>query len=213
MKIDDRKRFIKRILMTVFGVLVLGVAVGFLDYSDFGLDPFQTFAHGIGLHVPLQYGTTYMIISIIEIIVIFFVDKKKIGLGTLINLFLLGYVVDYSSKVIKVMFDSLGGGMVFRIISMVIGVVVLCLCAAIYFTADMGVSTHDAVSLIISEKQSKIKYSWLRMINDLLCVLIGFLLGQKFGVGTIISGFFTGPLIAFFRKHVSDPMLNGKEKK
>jgi len=210
MKIENKKLFIKRILMTVFGVLVLGVAVGFLDYSDFGLDPFQTFAHGVGLHVPLQFGTTYMIISIIEIIVIFIVDRKKIGLGTLINLFLLGYVVDYSAKLIKIVFDGFGGGMVFRIISMVIGIVLLCFCAAVYFSADMGVSTHDAVSLIISEKQNKIKYSWLRVINDLLCVLIGFLLGQKFGVGTIISGFFTGPLIAFFRKHVSDPMVKGK---
>ena len=39
--------------MTILGVLFLGVAVGFMNYSNFGMDPFQTFAHGVALHVLL----------------------------------------------------------------------------------------------------------------------------------------------------------------
>lgn len=201
-------RFYKRLGMTILGVLFLGVAVGFMNYSNFGMDPFQTFAHGIALHVPLQFGTTYLIISAIELAVIFFVDKTKIGLGTMINLFLLGYVVDYSTIYIGKFFDMLGGGLVWHAVSLVIGVVLLCFCSAFYFTANMGVSTHDAVSLILSEKQSKIPFAWLRVINDVVCVVIGALLGQMFGVGTIVSAFFTGPLVTFFRKKCAEPFLN-----
>ena len=207
------KRFFKRLGMTILGVLFLGVSVGFLNYSNFGMDPFQTFAHGIALHVPLDFGTSYLIINAIELAVIFFIDKRKIGLGTMINLFLLGYVVDLSSKYVSMFFEMLGGGLILQIVSMVIGIVLLCFCAAVYFTADMGVSTHDAISLIISEKQDKIPFAWLRVANDILCIIIGFVLGQSFGVGTIISGFFTGPLVALFRKHVSEPFLNGRTAK
>ena len=201
------KIFYKRLAMTVLGVLFLGVSVGFLNYADFGMDPFQTFAHGVALHVPLQFGTTYMIINAVELAVIFFVDKSKIGLGTMINLFLLGYVVDYSSIGIKWLFETLGGGLVLQIVSLVIGIVLMCFCAAFYFAADMGVSTHDAISLILSEKQSKIPFAWLRAANDILCVVIGALLGQMFGIGTVITAFFTGPLVALFRAKCAEPLL------
>ncbi|MBR2523517.1 MAG: hypothetical protein IKE53_03665 [Clostridiales bacterium] len=203
------KKFYKRLGMTVLGVLFLGVSVGFLNYSDFGMDPFQTFAHGIALHVPLDFGTTYLIINVIELAVIFFIDKRKIGLGTMINLFLLGYVVDFSSVYVAKLFDMMGGGLILRIVSMVIGIILLCFCAAVYFTADMGVSTHDAISLILSEKQDRIPFAWLRVANDILCIIIGFALGQSFGIGTIISGFFTGPLVSLFRKKIAEPFLNG----
>lgn len=32
------------------------------------------------------------------------------------------------------------------------------------------------------------------------------------GIGTVINAFFNGPLIQFFRTHVSEPLLNGKMK-
>ena len=206
------KNMLKRVLMTFFGVLFLGTAVGFMNYSSFGMDPFQVFAHGLGLHMPFSYGTSYVIISAIELVAIFIADKTKIGIGTFINLFLIGYVVDYSSMGITYVFDKLGGGLIIKIVSLIIGTVLLCFCAAIYFTADLGVSTHDAVSLIISEKQNKISFAALRVINDVFCIVVGFLLGQAFGVGTIVSAFFTGPLVAFFRRTVAEPMLYGKKK-
>ena len=201
--------YIRRIVMTVVGVMFLGVAVGFFNYSNFGIDPFQTFAHGIALHVPLQFGTTYMIINAVELVVIFLIDRSKIGLGTMINLFLLGYSVEFSSDLIRKLFDGWGGGLTLQIISLLIGIVLMCFCAALYFSADLGVSTHDAIALIISERQSKVPFAAVRIANDIVCVVIGVLLGQIAGIGTLISALFTGPLVAFFRRHCTDKMLAG----
>ena len=77
----------RRILMTVFGVTICGLSVGMFSYSEMGLDPFQVFAHGTWKLTSLDFGTYYVILNAVLLVVIFFADKKKIGLGTLISYF------------------------------------------------------------------------------------------------------------------------------
>ena len=99
---------------------------------------------------------------------------------------------------------------------------ILCLSSALYFTADLGVSTYDAVALVWSQRQHKIKFAYCRVICDLVCVTLGVILlliaGKDFseifgevGIGTIITAFFMGPLITYFNVHVAQPIL-GKPK-
>lgn len=85
----------------------------------------------------------------------------------------------------------------------------MCFGSALYFNADLGVSTYDAVSLVISEKQKKVSFKVCRILSDLICVSLGVLMcklahmswgevGAVVGIGTIITAFFMGPLISFF---------------
>lgn len=201
----------RRILMTIFGVLICGFSVSMFDFSNMGLDPFQVFAHGVWMHQPLDFGTFYMIINLIMLVAIFFLSRKKIGLGTVINIFLLGYVVDFFSK----FWDRIipNPTIILKILFLLMGIVIMCFASALYFTADMGVSTYDAVALIMSERQSKIKFQFCRIGTDLICTIIGFSLGATIGVGTLVTAFFMGPLIAFFNKTVAIPLRYGKAGK
>ena len=93
-----------------------------------------------------------------------------------------------------------------------IGIVVSCIAAALYYTADLGVSTYDAIPLHIADRKPKlagkvIPFRVIRIISDLICVLAGWTLGFLPGVGTIITALFMGPLITFFKKTLSDPLL------
>ena len=47
-----------------------------------------------------------------------------------------------------------------------------------------------------------IPFKVVRIISDLICVLIGFILGIIPGIGTLITALFMGPLITFFRKTI-----------
>lgn len=79
-------------------------------------------------------------------------DKSKIGLGTVINIFLLGYVAEYSSLLFENLIPE--PSLAVRFVFLILGIVIMCFASALYFTADMGVSTYDAISLIISEKRN-----------------------------------------------------------
>lgn len=202
-------RKIKRIFMTVIGVLGSGFGAGIFDFSQMGMDPFQVFAHGVWNKTTLGFGTLYVIVNVIMLIGVIIFDRKKIGLGTLINIFLLGYVVEYTSKLFSSMFPNASFGI--RLAWMVVAVIILCFASAVYFTGDMGVSTYDAVALYLSEKQSKVKFQYCRIATDVVCTVTGFLLGATVGIGTVITAFFMGPLISFFKKYVAVPFLYGKE--
>ena len=95
----------------------------------------------------------------------------------------------------------------------------MCLSSAFYFTADLGVSPYDAVSLIIADKWKPAPFKYCRIASDMVCVALGTILflaaGSSMaelleivGVGTIITAFFMGPLIEFFNVHIARPFLN-----
>ncbi|MBD5487326.1 MAG: Tat pathway signal sequence [Lachnospiraceae bacterium] len=200
----------RRIWMTIIGVLICGFSVGMFNFSALGLDPFQVFVHGIFYIMPESapgFGTVYAVVNLLMLIVIFLADRKKIGLGTLINIFLLGYVADYSSKLFERLLPEPSWPVRFGFL--LLGIVIMCFSAALYFTADMGVSTYDAVSLIISEKR-KWKFQICRISSDLFCTLVGFCFGATVGIGTVVTAFFMGPLIAFFNRTVAEPIRYGK---
>lgn len=197
----------KRIIMTICGVLISGFSVGMFNFSNFGMDPFQVFTHGIWMHTSIRYGTFYSLLNLIMLVLIFIIDKSKIGLGTVINIFLLGYVVEFSSWLFERIIPN--PTLAIRIIFLIIGIVVLCFGTSLYFTGDLGVSTYDAVALIISEKKIA-PFQFARIGSDMICTIIGGLLGATIGVGTIVTAFFMGPIIEFFNIRISRPLRYGK---
>jgi uncharacterized membrane protein YczE len=199
----------KRILMTVGGVTVCGFSVGMFSFSNFGMDPFQVLAHGIWKHTTLGFGTLYMIINLVMLAAILIADRHKIGLGTFINIFLFGYIVQFSSWLYGMWFPL--PSTILKVIFLVIGIVIMCFGSALYYTGDLGVSTYDAVALILSEKKG-VKFQYCRVGSDLICTVIGYLLGATVGVGTLVTAFFMGPLIAFFNHHFAMPLRYGKDK-
>ena len=197
----------RRILMTVCGISLNGIAVGMFNFSDFGMDPFQVFAHGLWSLVSIGFGTFYMMLNLVLLAGMFFMDRGRIGLGTFINLFLLGYVAEFSGWVWDTLLPR--PGLALKCIFLVTGILLISLAAALYFTADLGVSTYDVIALYLDDR-TRFPFQYLRIATDIICVVIGFSLHATVGIGTLVTAFFMGPVIAFFRKYVSEPLRYGK---
>ena len=200
----------RRILMALAGMAVAGIAVGFFKRAFFGVDPFQCLCNGINQVVPIGFGTLYMLINAVLLVIDFFLDRHYIGISTFINLFLVGYAAEFSENVLAHLFGD--PGIPGRIVFLAVGIVISCIAAAFYYTADLGVSTYDAIPLHIADTKPKLfgkvlPFRIIRIISDLICVTIGFALGFMPGIGTIITALFMGPLISFFKRTLSDPLL------
>ena len=87
--------------MSFAGVLVCGIAVGMFKYASFGVDPFQTLMSGLSACIPISFGTLYVIVNVFLLSVSLIFDRSRIGIATFINLFLLGYIIDGSLRVLK----------------------------------------------------------------------------------------------------------------
>lgn len=202
--------------MSVLGVVICGLSVGMFKHAAFGVDPFQALMSGLDAVIPIRFGTLYVIVNLLLLIFSLVMDRHKIGLATFINLFLLGYVVEFSQAQCARIFPT--PGIMVRLLLLLAGIVILSLASALYFTADLGVSTYDAVALVWSERQTRLPFQLCRVVTDSVCVITGIILcllagmgpAQIFGavgIGTVITAFCMGPLIAFFNRTVARPLL------
>ena len=204
------KENIRRVIMTVVGVLVCGFGVSLCRMAAFGVDPFQSLCSGVykvteSMGIP--QGTMYIAINAVLLIAVLIYNRHYVSLGTLINMFLLGYVADYGERWLISLFPTvtLAGQIAF----LAAAILVLCFSSALYITADLGVSTYDAVALQLEKVTGK-PYRFLRIGTDLVCVGIGWALGYAPGVCTVITALMMGPLTSFFMKTVAQPLRKGK---
>ena len=207
---------VRRIAMSLAGVLVTAISIGAFKFASFGVDPFQSFMSGIDTLIPIDFGTLYVIVNAVLLIFALVFDRHYIGIATFINLFLLGYVVDFSQTVIEVLFPA--PTLLMRVALFLFGFVFLCFGSSLYMTADMGVSTYDAIALICVHRWKLGKFRIIRIATDFLCILFGigmYLLAggsaneitSFVGIGTILTAFCMGPLIDLFNRSVAVPIL------
>lgn len=218
-----RNDLLKRTGMSLFGVIICAISVGIFKIAALGVDPFQSFMAGLDSVIPIGFGTLYVITNAVLLLFALVFDRHYIGIATFINLFLLGYITQFTYEFLQtVIVDP---SIVVRFICLITGIVIICFGSAFYMTADLGVSTYDAIALIISNTWNKGKFQYVRIATDLVCVLLGvilfllsgagvFRIPEIAGIGTIITAFFMGPLIEFFNVHIARPVLHsgrGKE--
>ena len=214
-----KEHMMRRVLMSALGVAICGISVGMFKHAALGVDPFQSLMSGLDAVIPIRFGTLYVIVNLVLLGFALAFDRRKIGLATLINLFLLGYIAEFSQGLMARLLPE--PTLAVRLGLLSVAIVIMCLASAFYFTADLGVSTYDALALIWSQRQRRIPFAACRVITDLVCVvggvtlcgLAGFTLAQiagEVGAGTLVTAFFMGPLIEFFNQKVARPFLNGR---
>lgn len=207
----------RRILMSIAGVFTGAVSVGIFKIAAMGVDPFQSLMAGLDKMIPIDFGTLYVIVNAVLLSFSLIFDRSKIGLATFINLFLLGYVTEFSYNFLQTVI--IAPSMALRFILLLVAIVIICFASSLYMTADLGVSTYDAIAIVMADKWKVTKFKYCRILTDLACVLLGCLLfllaGGSWaeiptiaGIATIITAFFMGPLIEFFNVKIARPMLN-----
>lgn len=212
---SEQKTFTKRLAMMLTGILFIGICVGSFRLSAFGVDAFTCMNLGISGFIHMSFGTWQLIMNAVILVVIFFTVRRCIGLGTIVNMVCVGYLADFICWLFQ---DILNIAMTLplRIAALLIGMLFAGMGVALYMVADMGIAPYDAVGIIIEAlTHNKLKYDKARVISDVAVVIIGVLfclmshgnLGLIIGIGTVCNALFNGPLIQFFKTHVTEKML------
>lgn len=137
-----------------------------------------------------------MSVCFLIIIILLLVDKSYIKAGTIICMFCGGPIIDFFTWLLKD-FAIENSGLAVKIPVLILGCVILSLGMTIVIRSEAGTGPNDLVAVVISEK-GKFRFGLTRIIIDGLFVLIGFLLGGKLGIGTIICAFLVGFIADIF---------------
>jgi len=184
-----------KIIIVMIGLLIMSFGSGILRSADLGVDPFTSFNVGLASTIGSTLGNTQLVTNIIVFVLVIIADRKSFGIGSILNMVLVGYMVQYFIEFTGGW--GLNAGFMPKFASLIIGILLFTLGATMYMVAGLGQSPYDAVAPIITEK-SNAPYQSVRRWQDIIVVAAAFFLGGPVGIGTIICAFGTGPLISMW---------------
>ena len=188
----------RRLTVMTAGVLTLGAGVFLFICSGFGTDPFTCLNLGISARLGLSFGIWQLIANGIILVFVLFIRPRMIGVGTVVNMSLVGVTAD----LLLALFPGMAAGTLpfaARAALLLLGLTVLGLGAALYIIPNLGISPYDCIGFIAAEK-THADFRVCRIVCDAVFVLAGYLLGSRVGAGTLVAALCTGPFIRFFQK-------------
>ena len=177
-----RNLTLRRVLVMLLGIMLLSIGVALFDFSRMGNDPSTSVVIALGDQTGLGLSRMMLLCNSVYFIVEILLARGMIGLGTFVNWTCIGPIAEVLlARMYRV--PWLG--------------------ASMYQTADTGIAPYDALSIILSRRQSKVPYFWCRIATDSICAIAAALLGGVIGIGTLICALGLGPFITFFDRLIS----------
>ncbi len=222
---------IKRLVLFFVGMSIIQFGVALFLKTSIGSDSFTVFTEGLAtvlnktglkdlsiVHMitgraEVTPGVANMIILIVLFIGILIVDRKRIKIGTLICVIGVGPIIDLGVKAVSY-FPIESANIFVKMLLVLGGCFIIAVGFSIMSESDIGVAPNDIVPFIIKDKLN-CQYRWVRIAFDATFLIVGFILGGKVGIGTIIAMLAIGPFIQFclpYGKKFVGIVLNGKEK-
>lgn len=190
------KQFSLKTLVVILGTLLMAIGVNLFIISGQGVDPLSTLLDGITQHVPVTLGSMISIFNASVLVIIFFVDRRHIGLGSFIN----GIFTGVFSNMLMEPMQVVNG--LPTIVIVLLGTLIFSLGIAVYMNAMLGLGTIEATMLILTSRTG-IPATRIRTAMDVSFIVGGILLGATFGYGSIISALFNGKLIGIFTNFIN----------
>ena len=195
----------KALVILLIGLTVAHLGVTLFLQSALGTDTFTVFIQGLSRVFGLTVGTVHVIVLCILMVVMLATTKGYVKPGTVVCAFCGGPIIDLFTWMLQGAINE-ASPMALRVVSMLVGCVVLALGMSIVINSNAGTGPNDLVAIILSDKLEQIEFRWVRVGCDLFFVAAGFLLGGTVGVGTVVAAFCTGPLVQFWLPKTAAPI-------
>jgi uncharacterized membrane protein YczE len=200
--------YVKRTIRLIFGLFLYALGSYLSIQANIGLAPWEAFSMGGTYLTHLSYGNI-VVISGFVIIAIDFAFKEKIGFGTILNAILIGKFVDLIqfSNIVPMMSNFWLG-----LLMLLLGQVAVCVGSYFYIGASLGCGPRDALMVALGKRMPKVPIGAIRGLIEGTVLIIGWLLGAKVGIGTVISVFGIGFILQFTFKLLRFDVKNIKHE-
>lgn len=190
------RRTLRRALLFMGALLIVGIAVICLAESKLGADSITVLYMGLKSGFGLAYSISAYLYNGIVIALATIFARRYVGIGTLAYSFTIGFFIalaEWAYGRIGIRPDGIAG----QVLLFAFGQVLLAIGMSIIIRLDLGVNCLDALILKLHDRY-RISYRSLRIAFDLIITAAGWALGGVVGAGTAVSVLSLGILIQFF---------------
>lgn len=167
----------------ILGVVCAGIAVALLLDSAFGVAPVDAVFAGISRQTGISVGTA-LIAACIALVAFAWLLGVKPGLGTVVSFFGIGLAVDATTWLLDVTGWSVSdSAWQVRLLVWLVAAPLLGFAAACMYSSGLGASPYDLFVQSLGRFHLSIPVA--RVIIDGAMLLVAFLIGGAWGIGTV----------------------------
>ncbi|EIW9098475.1 hypothetical protein A8C01_23620, partial [Klebsiella pneumoniae] len=180
-------------------LVLYGVSTALFVHANLGADPWDVFHLGVAKQLGISFGTV-IILTGAAVLLLWIPIRQMPGLGTVSNVIVLGLAADATLAVLPPLESMLARS------ALLAGAIVLnAIATGMYIGAGFGPGPRDGLMTGLHARTGW-SLRGIRTAIELSVLLIGWLLGGKFGVGTVIYALSIGPLIQLCLPWFSQPV-------
>jgi uncharacterized membrane protein YczE len=170
------------------GLLLFGASIAVMAQAGLGLGPWEAFHQGISRQTGLALGTVSILVGI-PVLALWWPIGVRPGLGTLLNLMLVGTATNLALPLLPA-----PSALLVRVAMMLAGVIGIGIASGIYLAADLGAGPRDGLMTGLHHR-----FGWpifaVRTGLEVGVLIAGWLLGGTVGLGTLVFAFGIGPIV------------------
>lgn len=179
------------LLALLVGLSLFGAGEAALVAANIGQSPWVVFADGLHhtFGIGIGIGTFYISLGVL---LLWIPLKRKPGLGTVLNIVVIAWVLELMIPVFPNPTNPIA-----QVVEVLFGIALVGLGSGLYITCNLGAGPRDGLMTGLHEVTG-IRIGRVRLTIEIIVLIVGWLLGGKVGIGTVLFAMLIGQSVAIW---------------
>lgn len=184
------KQFFFRLTKLFTGLFFCALGIAFTINARIGFSPWDVFHAGLAKTLGISIGTASIVTGILILILVILLGEK-VGLGTVLNMILIGAFLDL---ILNLNLIPTARNYIFGVAMLMAGMIIFSFATYLYIQSAFGAGPRDSLMVALSRKTGY-PIGFCRGFIELIVALTGWKLGGMIGIGTVLFAFLIGLFI------------------
>lgn len=184
---------LRDVVVISIGLMISSFGTSLFYAAELGSSPMATFCDGVHTILGISYGMANTLVNMFLLVVLFFLNRKYINIGTILCVFAIGPFVNLFTPLL-VGLGVFRWNIILRVLCTMAGTLLMGIGLGLYVAVNHGFGALEGLVKILCDR-NKFSYSKVKIMQDIILVAGGISLSARWGVGTIIAILFTGPAL------------------
>lgn len=178
------REYLKRfaVLLAGLALYALGTAFGVLAGSV-GTNGWNTVAIGLSKTAGFSFGTAVFAVGVV-ILIIDYLFKGKLGIGTFTNVFFISSMSDVFLKCLSFLPEASNPAL--GVFYTLFGQLLIAFATVVYMSPGLGAGPRDTLMVIMGRSHPSIPVGVFKYILEMAALAAGVIMGAPFGIGTVL---------------------------
>ena len=176
-------------LRFTLGLIIVSIGIVLTVKAQLGVSPWNVFHIGLTKHFSVSLGQASQLTGLVIIIMSFLIAKIKPTVATVINMFLVGFLIDIIMPwIVK------PNILITQYLYLISGVVIFSFGVGVYISGECGTGPRDSLMMALDRKLNY-RLAVIRNSIEFTVLVVGYLLGGPVGIGTVLVALLVGPIV------------------